>query len=541
MSALRIRGGHAALSLAVATGRRRFAGGLGELERVQRAKLADLLTQVAAARGGRLQHAGYWHWEDFVRRQPITGWHDWNGLIDEQQRQRARLLIDSPVVRHQPTSGSTAAIKQIPYTKRFLSELDAAIAPWLGDLYARHPAIRGGRHYWSVSWLPTALRDTHRADVNDDLQLLAAGKRILAGATQAVPQETALIDTSDGSLFATLAYLAADDRLGMLSVWSPTFGLGLLERLSAWRELLATALHRGEWPQGYGDFTALRCPRSSRAAGLLRDWNGEQDPGFFRALWPRLALVSAWDTAAAAPWAAELRTRLPHAAFQGKGLWATEGVVTIPFMDRHLLAYRSHVYEFQDADTGRVHAPWDLRVGQQVIPLLSTGSGLLRYRMNDVLSVEGHAGAVPALRFLGRNDGTDLVGEKISTTLAQRMLDGLAVRHGLRPLTLLAARDAGDGRPGYVLLAEPVSAVDSAGIARDLESALLAHFHYRLARDLGQLAPARAVLLPDMKPVYVDLRLAAGMIEGNVKVEALTDWRRPLPASLIDAVEEQTA
>lgn len=534
LSGLQVRGGHAALAMAVMPGHRRFAHGLGTLEQVQRAKLAGLLAAVARARGGRFAHAATLSWEAFGRNLPVTGWHDWNILVEEQRRSGVASLVDSPVLRHQPTSGSTSAIKPVPYTQRFLDELDAAIAPWLGDLYARYPAIRGGRHYWSVSWLPTALREQHRADLNDDMQLLAAGKRWLAAATQAVPQATALAETSDDSLFATLAYLAADDRLGMLSIWSPTFGLGLLDRLSAWREPLAATLAEGRW-QGDGDrFAGMRCPRSPRAASLLRGWNGVQDPEFFRALWPQLALVSAWDTAAAGPWASALHARLPHAGFQGKGLWATEGVVTIPFMDRHLLAYRSHVYEFQDADTGRVHVPWELRDGQQVIPLLSTGSGLLRYRMNDVLVVDGHVNSVPSLRFLGRNDGTDLVGEKISTTLAQRLLATLAARHGVLPLTLLAAVDAGDARPGYILLAEPGADghADAATIACDLEQALLQHFHYRLARDLGQLAPARVVLRDDMHAVYVNMRRTTGMIEGNVKVEALTVWRRPLPSTL---------
>lgn len=537
MPGLRIRAGHAALALAVASGHRRFRHDLGDLERVQRGKLSALLAAVARVRGGRLQHAAGWRWEDFTRNLPVTGWHDWHMLADEQRRTRTALLIDSPVVRYQPTSGSTSAIKHVPYTRRFLAELDAAIAPWLGDLYARFPAIRNGRHYWSVSWLPTALREQYRADLNDDLQLLAAGKRLLAGLTQSVPQETALAETSDGSLFATLAYLAADECLGMLSIWSPTFGLGLLERMAAWRAPLADALATGRWPQGFGFPAALRCPRAPRAAGLLRQWDGAHEPAFFQALWPRLALVSAWDTAAAAPWADALRLRFPHAAFQGKGLWATEGVVTVPFMGRHVLACRSHVYEFEDLDDGRILPPWQLRTGQQVVPLLSTGSGLLRYRMNDVMTVDGFVEATPTLRFLGRNDGTDLVGEKLSTTLAQQMLDGIAARHALRPLILLAANDAGNGRPGYVLLAEPrpQAVIDVARVAADLDTSLLAHFHYRLARELGQLAPARVVVRAGMQGTYVAMRQAAGMIEGNVKVEALTAWRRPLPAALAGA------
>lgn len=537
-----VRAGHFALSLAVAPAYRQFAAGLGDPESVQRLLLAQLLKAVARARGNRFRVDAGWRWEDFTRHVPVTTWQDWQLAVDAQLHEKRRLLVDSPVVRYQPTSGSTSAIKLVPYTKRFLGELDAAIAPWLGDLYRQYPAIRGGRHYWSVSWLPNTLRERFRADLNDDMQLLAAGKRWLAARTQSVPQETSLADTSDGSLFATLAFLAADERLGMLSVWSPTFGLALLERLAVWRDPLAVCLTTGEWPRGFGEFGDLACPRSPRAASLLRSWNGQQDPEFFRALWPALALVSAWDTAAAAPWADALRARLPHTAFQGKGLWATEGVVTIPFRNEHVLAYRSHVYEFEDADTGRICAPWELQAGQSVIPLLSTGSGLLRYRMNDVLEVGRKMGEVPTLRFLGRNDGVDLAGEKISTAVAQKVLATLGAQHGLRPLTLLAAHDAGNGRPGYLLLAEAADArarIPETRVAAELEQALLAHFHYRLARDLGQLAPARVVVRDDMQLQYVRMRQAAGMIEGNVKVEALTAWRRPLPPAL--ALPAETA
>ncbi|MEK9863584.1 MAG: GH3 auxin-responsive promoter, partial [Verrucomicrobiota bacterium] len=73
------------------------------------------------------------------------------------------------------------------------------------------------------------------------------GKRLLAYLTQAAPQEIALAETSEDSLFATIAWLASDASLRFISVWSPTFGLGLLEQLSAWREELATALQRGDW------------------------------------------------------------------------------------------------------------------------------------------------------------------------------------------------------------------------------------------------------------------------------------------------------
>ena len=175
-----------------------------------------------------------------------------------------------------------------------------------------------------------------------------------------------------------------------------------------------------------------------------------------------------------------------------------------------------------------------LRQGQQVMPLLTTGSGFARYRMNDVLEVSSHWRTLPCFRFLGRNDGVDLVGEKISATLAQTVLDRLDYA-GRLPITLLALDDSSGGRPGYVLLLESsaeqgLPALQS--LAQQLENALLDNFHYRLARDLGQLAPARCIAQPQMRQLYLEQARARGMLEGNIKLEALRHWPGELPASL---------
>lgn len=532
--------GHRLLRLAAAPGARRFAAGMGALERVQREQLASLLSQVAAADEGRRRGVrDDWSWEQFRDRLPVTGYDEWREAIEQGRAGGEGWLIDSPLVRHQPTSGSTSAMKWIPYSKRFLGELDAAISPWMADLYRRYPGLRRGGHYWSMSWIPTSLRESLREDVNDDLQLMSLGKRLLAGATQTVPQSVSRARTSDDSLFATLAYLAADPRLSLISVWSPTFGLGLLDALAAWREELAEALERGDWGARADAMAGQRCPRSSWAAARLRAWNGH-DPSFFQRLWPRLALVSAWDTSASAPWAQRLRERLPQAGFQGKGLWATEGVVTIPYAERHLLAYRSHVYEFLDPEDDRVYAPWELRTGQRLIPLMSTGSGLLRYRLNDLVEVTGHLETVPALRFIGRLGSTDLVGEKLTGQAVRRALEQTGTPPGLAPVSVVAVDDSGQGRPGYILLldGEPSRTGEApARVAAGLEQALCANFHYQLARNLQQLAPARCVARPGMHAFYLEQCRRRGMIEGNIKIESLQHW----PGALPDALREATA
>lgn len=517
------------------SGLQRFEREAHDIEAVQRRLLHDwtqrfLRTPRGSTSGVRPGDS----WEQVTARLPSSSYQDYQDDLERQRRERSQRLIDSPICRYQPTSGSTSAIKWIPYTRAFLAELDRAISPWIGDLYRQYPQIARGSHYWSLSWIPTALRDTSTAELNDDMQLMSLGKRLIAGLTQTAPPGIALANSAENSLFATLAYLVADERLSVMSIWSPTFGLGLLEQLGHCRDELANVLAHGHWGQRSAAMGGLRCPRSMAAAQRLQAWDGRPDPGFFAELWPQLTLVSAWDTAAAAPWALRLQRLLPHARFQGKGLWATEGVVSIPFQGHYPLAYRSHVYEFEDLDSGKPVPPWALRQGQQVMPLLTSGSGFARYRMNDVLQVSGHWRSVPCFSFLGRNDGVDLVGEKISATLAQAVLDRLNYA-GWLPVTLLALDDSDGQRPGYVLLLEGVAEQTSVALrdlARQLEGGLLENFHYRLARDLGQLAAARCIAQPNMRQLYLEQSRARGMLEGNIKLEALRHWSGELPGSL---------
>lgn len=514
----RHRLGHALMGMAVAPAAHRFERELDRIEWAQRRKLARLLEQQARIQGVEMSLTA----EQFQRRSPVTRYDDWRHRI-EQWRNNGQGLTNSPLIRFQPTSGSTSAIKWVPYTAAFLQELDAAIGPWLADLYRQFPRLKAGSHYWSLSWLPDDMREQQGGQLNDDSQLLSMGKRILAALTQSVPDEIALAPTSDDASFATLAYLAADDQLAMLSVWSPTFALTQQDQLYRWRDELAKVLSSGSWGKREGALGFLRCPQNLSQAKKLQQWRGESPADFFRSFWPNMAVVSAWDTAAAKGWAQLLHRRLAHSGFQGKGLWATEGVVTFPYRGAHTLAYQSHFYEFENLDDGNMLFSWQLREGMTVAPVITTGSGLLRYRMGDCLQVGESLGQVPTLQFLGREDGVDLVGEKLSTVAAQQLLDDIVKRHKVQPVSLAAMDRLPDGGRGYVLMLEGElnSSLTLAKIAADAEALLQQHFHYRLARSLRQLQPLAICQKPGMREVYLDACRRRGMIEGNIKIEPL--------------------
>lgn len=494
--------------LAQLPGERRFLHAVRRVESAQRERLAALLTAAAATeRGRRLGISADWNYEQMRHRLPVTNYTDYADDVSHQRETGAAILCHQ-ATRYEPSSGSTQARKWVPYPAALLAEFDGAIGPWLADVGRQHPGTLRGHHYWSLSWLPDELREGPggTSASTDDLELLPWWKRTLLGRVMAVPNEVGRLPTADESIFETIVRLVLTRDLSLLSIWSPTFALELLRRLARDRGAVANELRaRGEL----------------RTADLLTDWGGTLSADFLQHLWPRLSLISAWENGGAAPFARQLKELLPHAPFQAKGLWATEGVVTIPYRQQFPLAINSHFYEFRNLDDQQILPAWQLREEMEVQPLLTTGSGFFRYALDDRLKVDGFIEQCPCLQFLGRLGGVDLVGEKLDNAVAQLVLEQVNESGDYCAIALLGITTG--QRPRYQVLAASASG-NADELAARTEAALRSVHHYALARDLGQLDPVEAIVRDDIVEYYYRLTGRQGP-DGGRKVDPLATAR----------------
>lgn len=493
----------------------RFQKQKNALQQVQHQKLDQILKTSTLA-----QAAGVKDYEQFRQHFPVTRYAQWREKIHECRAQQS-VLSTSKLVRYQPTSGSSEQIKFIPYTQAFLDELDAAIAPWLCSMYRKCSALGQGTHYWSVSWLPESQREVLKDEnLNDDSALLGFGKRLLSKFTQTVPSDVSFTAQADDALFATLCYLVADQDLAMISVWSPTFALQLLEKLTEQADEIALVLETGQWQARAESLKSVKAPHDAARGALLRQLI-EKDTLDYQHLWPKLSLVSSWDTAGSKQWAQLLQSELPFAQFEGKGLWATEGVVTIPYDGLYPLAYHSHFYEFEylaGEHHGEVIPSWQLKLNDLVSPVLTSGNGLLRYCLDDCLRVTGFYGQVPCFEFQGRRFGVDLVGEKLSPEVAHKLLTTLNQQH-IQAISLFAVDTQQQAKPFYAVLVE--GEATSLLSVDQIDQTLREHFHYELARDLGQLDQPQIFYVENGWEGYKQVVMREGMIEGNIKPEPL--------------------
>lgn len=425
---------------------------------------------------------------DFARLQDSTQFRDHVPIhtyaqlqpwIERAQTESAAILTASPPLFFERTSGNSALQKAIPYTRAFLTEMHSALTVWLADMHRQVPGISHGSSYWSMSpplQMPVAGANGICLGSASDLEYLSGSHLAdLAG--------TLLIPEFNGALSQwrrqTLLALLADADLSFISVWSPTFLTSLLQ-----------PLFDTETPEHAQTFAwleaALPAPRRSalrraRAQGVCSD------------LWPRLAAVSCWMEGPSRHYFTQLATRFPQTQWLPKSLFATEGVVSVPFGDGPgcPLAIGSHYLEFLCEDGTLRHAH-SLRLGETAQVLLSTGGGLYRYALGDRVRVVGMSGATPRVEFVGRATATsDLVGEKLDEHVVQNLFERC-------PTTQAGAcliPNAYASPPHYTALVAMSRDLDVSALALTIEAALADAFHYGQARQLGQLGPVQVRLL----------------------------------------------
>lgn len=454
------------------------------------------------------------------------------GDIEAIKAGTPRVLTREPVVRFEPSGGSSGASKFVPVTRGLLDEFHRALAPMLYDLLHSRPALREGPSYWSIS--PIGRKQGRTAGgipvgSVEDSAYFPRFLQPLLSRVFAVPGAVAHLPDVESCRYVTLWFLVACEDLALLSVWNPSFLTLLMDALERHGERLADDLERGVCrpppPEGEGEVLArMRFEPRPERARVLREVLRSGLQG--RALWPRLALLSMWTDAQASHSVAPARRRFEGVELQGKGLLATEGVVTLPLLGAPapVLAVRSHFFEFLDPEhpEARPRLAHELEVGRTYSVLLSTSGGLLRYRIGDLVRVEGFHHATPCLRFLGRADAvSDLVGEKLAATRVSTVLESLlpGAFDGQRPsFAMVAPEWETDASPAYRLFLEteaPDTRLEEA--AHALERALCEGYHYRYARELGQLGPVRAVRVTEGTRNYEARCIALGQRAGDIK------------------------
>ena len=476
---------------------------------------------------------------EFQSRLPLACYDDYQPMIERISAGQPGVLTAEPVLLMEPTSGSTSATKLIPYTASLKTEFQRGIAPWIVDLFSREPALFGGQAYWSVT--PVAQRERRTSGgvpvgFEEDSEYLSRWQSALAASVFAVPPQVKLIGEMESFRYVTLLFLLRCRRLALISVWNPTFLTLLVGRLGDWWPSLATDIASGEIsspakiePDLMTTLRALNRPDARRAAEVESAFRSNSSVGELHVrLWPRLRLISCWADAHAAGYARELAALFPQARLQGKGLLATEGFVSFPLLghDGAALSLRSHFFEFLPADDTAAARPLlahQLKTGERYSVVMTTGGGLYRYQLRDIVEVTGHYAQCPLLRFVGKADQvSDWFGEKLNAMHVERALEEGFRLTGVKPVFAMLACETEPAAYALFVEAREAEAQMLLSLGEKVEEALRQNFHYDYCRKLGQLAPLKVFSIESGgMESYLAACQSRGQRAGDIKPSAL--------------------
>ncbi len=473
---------------------------------------------------------------------PIRTYQDFLTYIRQIQAGNTQVLTAEPVLLMHPTGGTTGT-KLIPYTAALKREFQRALAPWIVNMAASFPDILHGQTYWTIT-PPKKRIAEHAQEIATDFEEDSAyfgWKGLLLGQLFAVPSWVTQMTRMENFRFLTLYFLLRADNLRWLSIWSPTFLLVLLEELDRHAERLLASLRDG-WPDLPEPETLpiplKRRPNKARVIALeqaLRLPPSER----YQAIWPRLSLVSLWKDGASAFPARQLQAFFPKVYFQGKGLLATEGVISIPLQGivsngetACVPAFTSHLLEFVSERDGEARWLWELEEGRTYAVILTTGGGFYRYDIGDLVRVEGFWRGLPLLRFIGRKGRhSDLVGEKLEERFVNTAIEQALQSCPIRWSFLLLAPEIKGNQRGYVAFIE--SEEDERQLSEFihiLEGELCGNFQYDVARRLKQLELLRLFRVArNGAQTYLQRGLDAGQKLGDIKpalFDVRLDWEK---------------
>ncbi len=487
-------------------------------------------------------------------RVPIRSYEDFTPYIERITEGRPQVLFSENILQFALTSGSTQASKLVPYTKALVSEFQEGIDPWIYYLFRSFPRMLFGKAYWSVT--PVGERKSFTIGgisigFDDEQQYFSPLTRWILDSIMAVPSQLAQLRDMEIFRYVTLRLLLQEKLLSWVSVWNPSFLTLLLDPLPQWFSRLTEDIRHGalsvaseiELPLRHVilAFCKRNLDRANELASLYAAWQSKPltEPNtsgrtFYEAMWPRMQLISCWAHGSAAHALPRLKAYFPHAVIQPKGLLATEAFISFPFKDDvSALSLLSHFFEFEEVDEAAptIKLAHELQAGRRYSVVVTTGGGLYRYRLNDLIEVVDFYQRCPLIRFVGRQSKVvDICGEKLNEEYVRATVADVLKKHELKvAFWMMAPEWPGGAGPFYTLFIQfdADAVIDERqlrSVAHEIDEVMQESYHYEYCRRLGQLDSCRLfVIAPHIDTFHTYLTVCTGLGQrlGDIKPTAL--------------------
>ena len=351
--------------------------------------------------------------EKFQNKIPIVNYEDIKEFVEREKSGESNVLLSDKIKLFELTSGSTSDVKYIPYTEKFLKNYMNGVFSWIYNLYQNNKRLFLGSSYWSVS--PILKREAVtsggiRVGIEDDTSYFDKVSAFFLNKLFTVPKEIKNIQNMEDFLLITAVFLLLSENLAMISVWSPSFLMILLDFIEKNHKVICQIVksedlgteffadknlgnkkyfqiikkkYRKLWKKNRSKFLINYfekyekniLSKNDKTQNLeITEKNNENEiiaenknletksgnkivENFvnYSVIWEKLSLVSCWADSDSYEIFIKLKEKLNfgkknmNLKFQGKGLMSTECIVSFPLenvKNGSVIAYNSFFYEF---------------------------------------------------------------------------------------------------------------------------------------------------------------------------------------------------
>ncbi|HLO47718.1 MAG TPA: GH3 auxin-responsive promoter family protein, partial [Kamptonema sp.] len=168
-------------------------------------------------------------------------------ILEEQNSKRKQIpLTPEPILFYEKTSGSSGAVKWIPYTRSLRKSFNQMFCVWAHDLIKNGPKFSTGKLYACISPqldLPD-FQAENALSLQDDLDYLDGWLRWLLRPWLVMPEKLEYLHDSQHFKHQLSLALLQAEQLEIISVWSPSFLQIHLNYIQENQELLREKLRK---------------------------------------------------------------------------------------------------------------------------------------------------------------------------------------------------------------------------------------------------------------------------------------------------------
>ncbi len=484
--------------------------------------------------------------DEFRAKVPFTTWDAMAPLVDRMLAGEENVLVGEKPFFYATTSGTTGRRKLIPVTSSFVEECRVANKLLYRATLAAMPQLLHGKRLSLRS--PRTEKLAEGIEAGSITVALGGGFEDEEGLFDAVPVDVFFVDDFPTRYFLALRF-ALQHEVTVCSAVNPSTLLLFARTLEDRGEELALAMENGVL--GIADSAIpdadrrarlqARCVPDEAAAKRIRE-SMQKNGGKarMREVFPELAGLVCWK-GGSAPWYVEkLRTSYGDLPVLDYGYCASEGCFGAPISTQgaaSVLVPHGHVVELvpeddmdavRSGDQKRTLLMDEVEVGKRYFVIVTTGAGLYRYEMNDVIEVVGKMGKAPLVVFRQKGGAmASLTGEKVGEAHVVNAMARPALASftdGIAGFVASPLLPEGEGTARWLLALDPGEApFDDAtlvDVATAFDDALRAeNEEYDAKRKSLRLAVAVACVLPKNAVVeHRARRVAAGAPDAHVKV-----------------------